>query len=146
MIMGVETNKKLQKIFRKFFKVFQSPKMFWNGFCAMKEHSKSIFCWLHFFHLSSIRVETYKNFEFSEKNSNFSEVLKWPEMDFALWKSNQKWFFCWLQFVQPSRVGKTQVLKWSEITQRAVRSSFCWQYFAKCALRCGKLVFIFYIQ
>ena len=86
--------------------------MAWNGFCAMKEHSKRISCWLHFFHLNSIGVETYKTFEFFEKK--FQNFLK----------SAQKWFFCWLQFVQPSRVGKTQVLKWSAITQRTVRSSF----------------------
>ena len=39
---GVE-KQKFRKIFRKFFKSFQSPKMVWKGFCAMKEHSKVIF-------------------------------------------------------------------------------------------------------
>ena len=41
--IGTEAQK-FQKIFRKLFKDLQSPKMVGNGFCAMKEHSKLIFC------------------------------------------------------------------------------------------------------
>ena len=53
--------------------------------------------------------------------------------------------FCGLHFVQPNRTWKTQFLKQSERSQRAVRSSFCWQYFCKGSVWCGKLGFVFFI-
>ena len=58
---------KISKISNFFSKVFQSPKIVWNGFYAMKEHSKMIFCWFHFFHLCTMGVITLKILNFFRK-------------------------------------------------------------------------------
>ena len=42
-ILKASNLEKISKIFKNFSKVFQSPKIVWNGFCAKKKHSKVIF-------------------------------------------------------------------------------------------------------
>ena len=135
--MGVETQI-FQKFFRKFFKVFQSPKKVWNGFCPTQEPSKVIFCWLYFF----------SHMQYGGRKIQ-KLIFRSPKMvrnGFCAMKEHWKVIFVDFNFVQPGRTGKTQFLKWSEISQRAVRSSFYWQYFCKCAVWCGKHFFIFHIR
>ena len=57
--------------------------MVWKGFCTVREHSKVIFCWIHFSNLCSIGVDTEKNY-FSKKKLEKFEIVEWSELDFAL--------------------------------------------------------------
>ena len=86
--------------------------MVWNGLCAIKEHSKVIFCWLHFFHLWSMGGRNIQKLRyFSEKKfQKFFEALKWHEMDFSQWRSFQKWFL-WTSFCSTKLDMKNSVFE-----------------------------------
>ena len=59
----------------------------------MKEHSKVIFLLTSLFSPMQFGGRNMHNFQIFAKNRKFFEVLKWYEMEFALWKSVHKWFF-----------------------------------------------------
>ena len=88
MKYGGRNIQKFQKFFRKYFKVFQSPKMVWNGFCAMKEHSKVIFV-------------DFILFNQVEPNNSVSETV-WNKS-----KSSQKQFLLTILLQMYSTMWKT---------------------------------------
>ena len=101
--MGVETNKIIQKNFWKFFKVFQSPKMVWNGFCSMKEHSKVIFCWLPFFNYAVWGSKHTKISNFWQKKSTIFRSAKMVWNGLCTMEEHSKVIFCWLSFLSPMK-------------------------------------------
>ena len=131
--------------------------MVWNGFCIVREHSKVIFCWLHFFQLCSIGVETAKYF-FEKKFEKF-EILTRSELDFALKKSTindffltscfsplqyrvrnseKKWFF------EKKTWKNSEIVKWSEMDYALLKSTKKWFFagftFLTCAVYGAKTV------
>ena len=121
--------------------------MVWNGFCAMKEHSKVIFCWLHFFHLTSIGVET--------KISNFLKkifkIFSSPKMvwnGFCAMKEHQKWFFVdftlFTYEVWGSKHTKISLFFWKNISNIFWSPKMAWNgFFAMKEL--SKMIFVDFI-
>ena len=85
----------------------------------------------------------HKTSTFREKKSKIFWSLKKIWCVFCAIKEHSKLIFCWLQFVQPSRERKIKVLKWSALTQRTARSSFCWQDLRKTCCMMWKACFYF---
>ena len=103
VLCAIEKN--FQKFFRKCFKVFQSPKIVWNGFCAMKEHSKVIFCWLHFFSPMKYGGSKHKNFNFLKKIFKIFWSPKMVWNGFCAMKEHSKVIFWWLHLFHLSSIG-----------------------------------------